>query len=406
MWRVIVILCVLLVNCTVVRAELPPDILADKYLIRAEQLHAEKNYAAAFEMMQKTLGLKKEHNLTLPVEFHFKYAQVALSVDSVKIALDSVNRYLSLTGRDGEFYKEALALSLEAEWPEIGDDETCAGKPPGVACWNELTSHPQCYVWDVNYDENRTVSWSGKCSGHVAHGQGTLIVSKGDYETSDSGNFAKGKKHGYWVGHDSYGNGSEGPYVNGKKHGHWILRDSHGGGSEGTYVDGEKHGHWILRTPSGAEMQGSFVEGREQGVWYGETEICAHSEGVSQKITVRGKYVDGQKRGYWQNGEFHNATISDGPGSWSGSGQYDTNGLRQGTWTYRFLDCSGEVGAYWIGRRKGDFVADKRDGAWFYYFFWEEEGSRSWVCSRTTYDQGNVLENKTLKLKDCRRMDW
>lgn len=214
-------------------AELPPEIIADRFLMQAEKLHAEKDQAGAFKMMEKIIALQKEHKFSLPDEFHYKYARVAFSVDSVKIALDSVNRYLSLTGRDGEFYKEALALSLEAEWPEIGDEETCAGKPPGVACWNELTSHPQCYVWDVNYDENRNVSWSGKCSGNVAHGKGTLIVSKGDYEFSDSGSLAKGKKHGHWVGHDSYGGGSEGPYV-----------------------DGEKHGHWILRTPSGAEMQG------------------------------------------------------------------------------------------------------------------------------------------------------
>ena len=204
----------------------------------------------------------------------------------------------------------------------------------------------------------------------------------------------------------SYSGGSEGAYVDGKKHGHWVSRGSYSGGSEGPYVDGEKHGHWVLCTPSGAAMQGSFVAGREQGVWYGESEICAHSERVSRKITVRGKYVDGQKQGYWQNGEYHNATISDGPGSWSGSGNYNTNGLRHGTWTYRFFDCSGEVDAYWIGRRKGDYIAGKKDGTWFYYLLWEEEDSKSWVCNREKYDQGNVLENKTLRLKECRRMEW
>ena len=340
--------------------------------------------------MEKIIALKKEHSLTLPDEFHFKYAQVALSVDSMQIALDSVNRYLSLTGRDGEYYKLALALSLEAEWPEISAEETCAGKAAGVACWNELTSHPQCYVWDVNYDENRTVSWSGKCTGNVAHGKGTLMVSKGDYESSDSGNLAKGKKHGHWVGNDSYGSGFEGPYVDGKKHGnwvwrdsrggrsegayvdgekhgHWNLRDSRGGGSEGPYVDGQKHGHWILRTPSGAELQGSFVAGTEQGVWYGENEICTHSERFTRNVAVRGKYSDGQKQGYWQNGDFGNVNFDSRPWTWVGSDHYDTDGLRTGTWIFRRFDCSGAAVAYSIGREKGDYVAGKRDGTWFYY---------------------------------------
>ncbi len=426
---IVSILLILIRFFSLASAQLPPEILADRYLLQAGQLYAVEDNAAAFELMQKIIALQKEHKFSLPDEFHYKYARVAISVDSVRIALDSVNRYLSLTGRDGEYYKQALALSLEAEWPEISAEETCAGKPAGVACWNELTSHPKCYVWEENYDEDWTVTWSGKCSGNVAHGKGTLMVSKGDYEFSDSGILAKGKKHGNWVGHDSYGGGSEGPYVankkhghwvwrdsrgggsegpyvDGKKRGHWVLRDSRGGGSEGPYVDGEKHGHWILRTRSGAAMQGSFVAGREQGVWYGETEICAHSEGVSKKITVRGKYVDGQKRGYWQNGELSNVNFDSKPWTWVGSGHYDTNGLRTGTWTYRRFDCSGQVGAYSIGRNKGDYVEGKKDGTWFYYTLRNEEGSTWSACIRSTYDHGNRMENKNVKLKKCRRMDW
>ena len=103
--------------------------MVDKHLIHAEQLHAAKNYAEAFNVMKKIVAIQKEHNLTLPDEFHFQYAQVALSADSLKIALESVSKYLSATGKEDEFYKEALALLIEAELPEISAEETCAGKP-------------------------------------------------------------------------------------------------------------------------------------------------------------------------------------------------------------------------------------------------------------------------------------
>ena len=82
--------------------------------------------------MEKILALQKEHNLTLPDEFHFKYARVALSADSLKIALESVNKYLSTTGKEGEFYKEALALLFDvevAQETQISVEETCAGDP-------------------------------------------------------------------------------------------------------------------------------------------------------------------------------------------------------------------------------------------------------------------------------------
>ena len=99
----------------VASAQLPPEIMVDKHLIEAEQLHAAKDYTEAFKVMEKVIALEKEHSLTLPVEFHFKYARVALAADSTRIALESATRYLSATGKGGEFYKEALTLILKAE---------------------------------------------------------------------------------------------------------------------------------------------------------------------------------------------------------------------------------------------------------------------------------------------------
>ena len=96
-------------------AQLPPEIMADRYLVRVERLMAEKNHKAALEMMDKIIELQKEHNLTVPDEFHFKYAQIAMSAGSTRAAIDAVNKYLVAAGRTGQFYKEALELLDEAE---------------------------------------------------------------------------------------------------------------------------------------------------------------------------------------------------------------------------------------------------------------------------------------------------
>ncbi len=93
-----------------VQRPLPPEIMADTYLNQAEQLHAERDYAGAFKLMEKIIVLQEVHKLKLPDELHFKYARVALSADSTKIARESINRYLTTTGRSGEYYKDALVL--------------------------------------------------------------------------------------------------------------------------------------------------------------------------------------------------------------------------------------------------------------------------------------------------------
>ena len=68
----------------VTAAQLPPEILVDRYLLQAEQLRARKDHEAAVEMMSKIVAPQKEHELTLPGEFHFQYAQVAFSAGMIQ----------------------------------------------------------------------------------------------------------------------------------------------------------------------------------------------------------------------------------------------------------------------------------------------------------------------------------
>ena len=96
-------------------AQLPPEIMADFYLLQAERFLAEEDYGAALDAMNEVVALQSEHNLTLPHEFDFKYAQVALSAGLNDAAIDSVTRYLVAAGREGEHYREALELLDKAE---------------------------------------------------------------------------------------------------------------------------------------------------------------------------------------------------------------------------------------------------------------------------------------------------
>ena len=426
---------------TVASTQLPPEIMVDKHLIEADLLHAAEDYSGAFKVMEKIIALKKEHSLTLPDEFHFKYARVALSADSIKIALESVNKYLSATGREGEFYKEALALLIEAEGTQISAEETCVGKPLGSSCWMALADRPECYFWNPNLQKDETATWSGKCSGNMAQGEGTLTieytwgtrynsstrehdpakqvltatgafqkgkmqgqwVERDDYWVHE-GPYKDGKKHGQWVSRHSRGHVYEGPYKDGKKHGQWVDRYSGGGGVEASYVDGKKHGQWVMRSWSGAVMKGSYVDDKEHGEFYGETELCS-SDDSSVKVTVRGKYVDGKKQGYWQNDPYDSRLSV-------GSGRYDEDGLKQGTWTYRGANCRnpGVAGRYkgdstWDSRYKGDYIDGKKDGTWLLYLFPIDD----WYdgkCLSTRYHQGKEIEEKKLNMKICRQAEW
>ena len=110
-----VVISVLLGGLTVAAAQLPPEIMADSYLLQAEQLISEQDYGGALDALNKIVALQSEHDLTLPDEFDFKYAQVALGAGLSEAALESVIKYLATAGRDGEFYREALELMNKAQ---------------------------------------------------------------------------------------------------------------------------------------------------------------------------------------------------------------------------------------------------------------------------------------------------
>ena len=95
--------------------QLSPEIQADRYLMQAEDRIQKQDFAGAKAALDRILDLEAEHGLTIPEAFHFRHAEVALRVGLHEEAIESVTRYLTVAGRDGEHYREALRLLNAAE---------------------------------------------------------------------------------------------------------------------------------------------------------------------------------------------------------------------------------------------------------------------------------------------------
>ena len=112
------------------RVELPPDILADKYLRQAEQLVGEKDYPGARQALEKLEALQQEHGLESGPEDHFRYARIWSEAGAPERATEAAVRYLQIRGREAEHYEEALDLINRAEG-EQARAESGAGAPSG-----------------------------------------------------------------------------------------------------------------------------------------------------------------------------------------------------------------------------------------------------------------------------------
>ena len=99
----------------VVAAQLPPEILVDRHLVRVDRLLADDDYGAALTVMDEIIALQRQHDLVLPEKFHFQYAEVAFGAGLTEAAIASLNDYLVAAGRSGDFYRQALELLDTAE---------------------------------------------------------------------------------------------------------------------------------------------------------------------------------------------------------------------------------------------------------------------------------------------------
>ena len=105
----------LLLPTVVAALQLPLDIQADRHLVRAQRQIEEQDYAGAKQSMDRILELESQHGLQIPEEFFFRYAEVLRRLDLYDEATETATKYLTLTGRDGQHYREALELLDEME---------------------------------------------------------------------------------------------------------------------------------------------------------------------------------------------------------------------------------------------------------------------------------------------------
>ncbi len=112
--------------------QLPPEILVDRHLVRAERLLGADDPGAALEAMNEILALQDAHGLLLEDDFYFQYARVAFAAGRTERAMASLNEYLVAAGREGEFYREALEL-LDSADVRSQQEERAARWPPGTA---------------------------------------------------------------------------------------------------------------------------------------------------------------------------------------------------------------------------------------------------------------------------------
>ena len=105
----------LLMPAVVAAMQLPPDIQADRYLVRAQRQIEEQDFAGAKQSMEQSLELQSQHGLEIPEEFFYRYAEVLGRLELHDEAVEAATKYLTLAGRDGEHYREALEMLDEIE---------------------------------------------------------------------------------------------------------------------------------------------------------------------------------------------------------------------------------------------------------------------------------------------------
>ena len=121
-------------------AQLPPAMMADRYLVQAERELAGGDPGAAVETLNRIVELQAEHGLEIPDAFWFRRAQAAHAAGLHDLAIESAIRYLEIAGQGGEYYVAALELYDAAE---LAKGDGAWGKLPGETFSDALSSGGQ-----------------------------------------------------------------------------------------------------------------------------------------------------------------------------------------------------------------------------------------------------------------------
>lgn len=101
---------ILLASFLISARQTPPEIMADRHLIRLDWLISENRHYEAYELTSEIAEFFEKHNLELPHEFHFKQARIAGSLGLPEEAITALHTYLNKAGKKGTRYVDALQL--------------------------------------------------------------------------------------------------------------------------------------------------------------------------------------------------------------------------------------------------------------------------------------------------------
>ena len=90
--------------------ELPPEIQVDILISAAKKDILAGKWKDAVQGLEKALKL----GVKLPGEFHFHYGKALFKTGKYDESLSSLTSYLTLVGKDGKYYEEAVTLVVDA----------------------------------------------------------------------------------------------------------------------------------------------------------------------------------------------------------------------------------------------------------------------------------------------------
>lgn len=173
-------------------------------------------------------------------------------------------------------------------------EDTCPNQPGSNGCWTTPSNRPDCYLWTIDYQQDRKMEWNGSCSAGFAHGVGIVTwydagrpgevvtykrrkklgvktaqksVSLDPDAWTAQGEFKDGRKEGFWRETRGFGVKMTGCYEKGLRTGQW--REIHDGKSksEGPYLRGKRHGLWVHIHEDGEVWEGRYLDGSKHGEW-------------------------------------------------------------------------------------------------------------------------------------------
>ena len=103
-------LSILLTSVLIAARQLPPEIMADRHMVRLNRLISENRHREAYRLTSEIAEFYEKHSLELPHEFHFKQARIASSLGLLKEAITTLHTYLNKAGKEGARYLDALDL--------------------------------------------------------------------------------------------------------------------------------------------------------------------------------------------------------------------------------------------------------------------------------------------------------